>query len=216
MALAREVSRQVPEAENVHCIKESVLAIRKGVEKAGCRQNLRGLVHWFVDNDLRVVVSDKEGCFVALPNELFNKKAMDAVEKNFKLVNEKASKIKKRALALLEQLNLERLYSGVKSAKGLELQIFFTAKTHKAEVPFRAIVTERNSWQHVVSGFLQKHLEELHVVDPFLVRNSEEVVTLLAERNPSSCKAFSVDVQDLFYSLPHGYLMSCVKNYRRG
>lgn len=78
---------------------------------------------------------------------------MDAVEKNFKLVNEKASKTKKHALALLERLTLERLYSGVKAAKGLELQIFFTAKTHKAEVPFRAIVTERNSWQHAVWVF---------------------------------------------------------------
>lgn len=63
----------------------------------------------------------------------------------------------------------------------------------------------------MVSGFLQKHLEALTVVDPFLVRNSEEVVKVLAERNPSDCYAFSVDVEDLFYSLPHDHLMRCVK-----
>lgn len=35
---------------------------------------------------------------------------------------------------------------------------------------------------------------------------------MLTERNPATCYAFSADIQDLFYSLPHDHLMACVKD----
>ena len=92
------------------------------------------------------------------------------------------------------------------------LQVFFAAKTHKVDVPFRCIVSERHTWQHEVSGYLLKQLSTLHVMDPFRVSNSCVVVEFLANNNPGHCEAFSLDAEDLFYSLPHDQLMKSVKS----
>lgn len=81
--------------------------------------------------------------------------------------------------------------------------MFFTAKTHKAECPFRVIVTETGSWQHALAGFLQHHLTKLSYHDPFLASGSKEVVEFCRARQDAVSMGFSLDVQDLFYSLPH-------------
>lgn len=36
------------------------------------------------------------------------------------------------------------------------MNIFYTAKTHKSDMPFRAIVSERGTWLQAISGYLQK------------------------------------------------------------
>ncbi|XP_042144713.1 uncharacterized protein LOC121834877, partial [Ixodes scapularis] len=87
----------------------------------------------------------------------------------------------------------------------------FAAKTHKPGVPFRTIVSERNSWLHAISGFLQRHLDSLHIVDPMCVPNSKAVVDFLNVSNPHGCSAFSIDVEELYYSMPHDDLMVSVK-----
>lgn len=55
------------------------------------------------------------------------------------------------------------------------LEVFFSAKTHKAAVPFRAIVSENKAWQSCVSSYLQRHLNSLCLEDTYKVSSSEEV-----------------------------------------
>lgn len=89
--------------------------------------------------------------------------------------------------------------------------LFFSCKTHKPGEPFRAIVTERSTWQQQVASFIQKQLSSLRIPDPLAICNSEAVVRYLRENKTKGCNAFSVDVQDLFYSIPHTELLKNVK-----
>ncbi|XP_077492444.1 uncharacterized protein LOC144103656 [Amblyomma americanum] len=82
---------------------------------------------------------------------------------------------------------------------------------HKPDIPFRTIISERNTWQHAVSGFLQKQLDQLRVADPFVVRNSGTVVQHFLNSNPGTCLGISIDVEDSYYALPHDKLMVAVK-----
>lgn len=123
----------------------------------------------------------------------------------------KPAKVKQRAQDILHEHNLEKLASAVKKSKKPNLEIFFTAKTHKFEIPFRAIVTERCTWQREVSTFLQTHLQNLVVCDPFIIPNSDELVNFLKVSNPGACGFFSIDVQDLYYSMPFDDLLNSVR-----
>lgn len=51
--------------------------------------SLRGVIDDLVAENLRVVVSIKEGCFVAMPHQMFAHKASEALDKNFVPVSEK-------------------------------------------------------------------------------------------------------------------------------
>ncbi|CAN7985307.1 unnamed protein product, partial [Ixodes pacificus] len=116
-----------------------------------------------------------------------------------------------RAVRLCGQLGLEGLGKSVSGTKGLNLEVFFSVKTHKELRPFRAIVTQRDSWQLHVSSFLQRHLCVLTLDDPFRICNSEALVDYLREDNPGGCDLVSLDVEDMFYSIPHGELMKAVE-----
>ncbi|KAG0417981.1 hypothetical protein HPB47_005190 [Ixodes persulcatus] len=113
---------------------------------------------------------------------------------------------------LCTTISLPQLAANIKKAEGLHLQVFFSAKTHKEACPFRAIVTERGTWQRQVAAYLQKHLSSLSLSDPFLVRNSEAVVRSLRFEKYGHHEIFSVDVQDLFYSIPHPPLLAAVQS----
>ncbi|KAH9361179.1 hypothetical protein HPB48_001537 [Haemaphysalis longicornis] len=119
--------------------------------------------------------------------------------------------MKKRAVALLKYRGLESLSKGVKNAKGQVLELVFSAKIYKPESPIRASDSERCTWKLVVSRFIQDQLAKLRFVDLFLVRNSEGVVYYLMKDNPGPCSAVSIDVEDLFYSIPLDHLMPCIK-----
>lgn len=66
---------------------------------------------------------------------------------------------------------------------------------------------ERDSWQHCVSSYLQRNLKSLVVVDPFFTHNSNDFVLSLVASNLGQCNMFSIDVEDLYYNLPHDALM---------
>lgn len=83
--------------------------------------------------------------------------------------------------------------------------MFFSVKTHKPDMPFRCIVSERECWQQNVSCYLLKHLSALDVDDPFTVTNSTDVTQYL-QNLESGGSACSLDVEDLFYSVPHAEL----------
>lgn len=77
-------------------------------------------------------------------------------------------------------------------------------------MPFRSIVSEKGSWQFLISQYLQKHLSALQVEDPFATKTSGDVVSYLQSNDPIGY-AFSVDVEDLFYSVPHDELFVAVR-----
>nr|XP_054920603.1 uncharacterized protein LOC126518176 [Dermacentor andersoni] len=101
------------------------------------------------------------------------------------------------------------LAKSIEKSRGKCLSVFFKAKTHKPDSPFRTIISESGCWQKNVSQFLQKNLKLLTVNDPFRTKNSNDVVQFL-RGNKDVGYGFSVDVEDLFYSVPQRQLLSSV------
>lgn len=89
--------------------------------------------------------------------------------------------------------------------------MFFTAKTHKDECPFRVVVTEKGSWQGAMSRYLFRNLSNLLLDDPFSIANSDTLVHYLKDNATTRHSGFSLDVEDLFYSIPHNSLFAAVK-----
>lgn len=50
------------------------------------------------------------------------------------------------------------ILKSVKTAKRECLDVFFNAKTHKVDVPFRVIVSENGTWQKAIALYLQSKL----------------------------------------------------------
>lgn len=160
---------------------------------------------------MRLLLSDKEGHFVVTPEDIFAEKALQAVTKCFKRVNVDCRDVKGQAISRLNECNLMSLATAVMKAEGDRLYLFFSAKTHKINIPFRAIVSEAGTWQYTVSSYLQKHLSTLVIHDPFVVDKTDRVNSFLKHNNPGFCSGFSVDIEDLYYSLPHKGLLEAVK-----
>ncbi|KAH8038593.1 hypothetical protein HPB51_002232 [Rhipicephalus microplus] len=152
--------------------------------------------------DLKLLQADKEGGFVLAPTTVYKEKADAAVTENFQVANVKPSKVKATASKLCEEAGLQKLASSVRAARGVNLSVFFSAKTHKPEVPFRVIVSEQGTWQRLVGRYLQRSLSVLPVEDPCLIRKPQIVSEFLQQECPSEVSFFSVDVKDLYYSLP--------------
>lgn len=150
-----------------------------------------------------------------MPQGMFTEKANAAIKKNFKQVDEKATIVKRRAVKLLDELNLCRLANAVRNEKGLMLQAFFNVKTHKPEMPFRTIVSEKNSWPHLVSGFLQKQLEALRLMDPFLLPSSSQDLGYLRNNEKKAYGAFSIEVVDFIIRSLTALCCKVLKNASR-
>lgn len=71
-------------------------------------------------------------------------------------------------------------------------------------------MSESGTWQHSVALFLQRHLKVLPLDDPFIVTYSNMVLEFLDSVSDKCCQAFSIDVKDLFYSLPHNLILARV------
>ncbi|KAK8766099.1 hypothetical protein V5799_007120 [Amblyomma americanum] len=130
LATSRNIARHVPEDEKSRFLIEAtdVIAARKREQRPQYR--LKPVCDYPVDNQLRLLVSDKEGFFVVVPNGIFNEKASAAIAKTFKKVKAKPSSYRKKAIAWLDDHNLRSLSSRVKVASEVHLDVFFTAKTH--------------------------------------------------------------------------------------
>lgn len=99
----------------------------------------------------------------------------------------------------------------MRKTKKDRLTVFFAAKSHKVDCPLRAIVAEKGTWQHLVGQYLQRWLNTLVISDPFSVTSSDCVVDFLREKQPVANSAFSVDIEELFYSVPHAELFLAVR-----
>lgn len=214
LALNRRVSKKATSEDQERCLLEGVDALGRTANKVGfgkARDPTRSVVSFFQENDFRLMQSDKEGRFVVFTGGVFNDKAQQAITKNFVPVKAKATRVKKEALALCKELNLSDLVKPISECKGDSLGFFFTAKSHKENIPFPAIVSERGSWQQLVSRFLLKHLKRLKVDDPFITKCSKDVISYL-QGNASIAHGFSVDVTDLFYSVPQQQMFASVRD----
>nr|XP_054933026.1 uncharacterized protein LOC126542008 [Dermacentor andersoni] len=211
LSLNRRISNKAAPEDKERCLLDGVDSLTRTVSKKGTRPRTptRRIVNFFNDNDLRLLQADKEGGFVAMPSGMFNEKALQAIQKNFKVTKLKPSKEKSRAISLCEDLGLQKLASSVHKCRKNCLNVFFTAKTHKDDIPFRCIVSERASWQNNVSRYLLKQLNTLVIDDPFMVKNSFDVIAFLRESQSIGC-LFSIDVVDLFYSIPQKELLAAV------
>lgn len=85
---------------------------------------LSSLVEHPTSSNLCLLQCDKEGMFVVVPEAAYLDKARTALAKNFLPTSVKCKRIKDRAIALLEDLNLSKLHSCVKNSTGLSLQLF--------------------------------------------------------------------------------------------
>lgn len=197
------------DAESVdRCILEAVDALPGKCEGTPPIKT-SSVVNALWDADLKLVQSDKEGGFVVIPSGLYEK-ALSAVQENFWPAQIDPRKARREALRACQGEALSNLASSVRKADGLSLQAFFTVKTHKEGTPFRVIVSERGSWQRVLGEFLQRSLPQLKIDDPFLVRSPTEVSDYLQQQCPTHVFGFSLDIKDLYYSLPHSELMEVV------
>ncbi|KAH7946510.1 hypothetical protein HPB52_000262 [Rhipicephalus sanguineus] len=170
-------------------------------KKDGTRM-MRRIAKYMKDAGHALMLADKDGSFVVMPQGLFGDKALAAV-KNFRISDVKPPKAKKEAVALLEDLKLDRIRREVKNNKVHALIVFFSAKSHKVDCPFRAIVTERRTWQATVSRYLQRQLTGLAPEDPYKIASSDRLVGLLQYSIPGANYGFSIDIEELFYSIPH-------------
>ncbi|KAH7971787.1 hypothetical protein HPB52_002786 [Rhipicephalus sanguineus] len=163
------------------------------------------------DSGHALMLADKDGSFVVMPQGLFGDKALAAV-KNFRISEVKPPKAKKKAVALLGDLKLDRIRSEVKNNKVHALTVFFSAKSHKVNCPFRAIGTERGTWQATVSRYLQRQLTGLAPEDPYKIASSDRLVKLLQGSILGANSGFSIDIEELFYSIPHEDFFKAVHN----
>ncbi|KAH9372067.1 hypothetical protein HPB48_019234 [Haemaphysalis longicornis] len=164
------------------------------------------------EKNLKLCVSDKQGGFVVLDAESYDKRADEAMGKNFVPIDPvKLKESKQDIVSLLAKENLDSLFGKVKGTKNGCLQVFYAAKDHKPGIPFRAIVSESGTWQAQVSNFLAKHLARIEVRDPYMIANSRDVLSYLEGDQGRAVSGFSVDVQDLYYSIPHAKLMSVLR-----
>lgn len=60
-------------------------------------------------------------------------------------------KLKSSAKKLCDRLHLPALVKTIDKSENSCLNVFFSAKTHKVDVPLRTIVSESGTWQHSVA-----------------------------------------------------------------
>lgn len=151
---------------------------------------------------------DKEGGLVAILSSTFGSKAAEAIEKDFK-----PRKAKALALHLINGLNLDGLEKEIHNCQQNILCVFVTTKTknNKPDCPFRVVVTEEGSSKKLVSNFFQRALKGLTPTDPFAVQSSLSFVEHLTNSFPSANPAFSVDIEDMFYSIHQDKLLEAVR-----
>lgn len=212
LALVRSVADRAADSEREHCISEGVDVLNKS-RPSRKRLPVSRAVTFLRDNHLSLVPADKEGGFTVLPLSDYQSRARFALDAAFiKQNNVNLAKVKRKAVKLCKNLNLEGLSKSIDNEKNMCLNVFFSAKTHKVDYPFRAIVSENGSWQKTLATFLQKKLRVLNIDDPFLVDSSDHVIQFLNSNPDKRFNAFSVDIKDLYYSLPHNKLMICIED----
>lgn len=100
----------------------------------------------------------------------------------------------------------------VKRASKLYLDIMFTVELQKKTHPFRAIVSEINTWQGKLSMWLQKVPKRLNVGDPYQIANLVEVIEYMRRMEAvQKVTCFSIGVVDMYYDIPFAMIKQRVE-----
>ncbi|KAH6933536.1 hypothetical protein HPB50_016050 [Hyalomma asiaticum] len=85
LALNRRISRKAVLEDQERCLLDGVDSLRRTVTKNSPTSSalIKKTVSFFKENELRLLLSDKEGNFVVAPSAVFKEKAIWAVNKNF-------------------------------------------------------------------------------------------------------------------------------------
>ncbi|KAH9382776.1 hypothetical protein HPB48_023338 [Haemaphysalis longicornis] len=170
LAMVRRVGERAEDQERERATRDAVdTLLRTASTKPVVNPPFKKMISAFRQNDLSIVQADKEGGFVILLDGNFREKALGATQKNFKTVAFYPKKQKSKALKLLADLNIDSLRNATSKVEAELLELFLTGKTHKPECPFRVIVSGKSTWQSQVGHYLQRHLQQLRLDDPFLV-----------------------------------------------
>lgn len=78
-------------------------------------------------------------------------------------------------IELYDKLNNPGLSKVVKTGERFNLKVFFTAKAHKDDILFRAIVSARGTWQRHGDRFIQRHLSVLSLDDTLRVKSQPKL-----------------------------------------
>ncbi|XP_042150172.1 uncharacterized protein LOC121838157 [Ixodes scapularis] len=214
LAAVHQVASTVPEKERHEFLGAAVRSVcTHPVPAPSTKFSVKSAVDELRSSDLKLLEADKTGGFVVMGEDQYRQRVEQALDKNFRRVKGRPSgSVRSRVKELCSELNLPKLKSSVMKPSKQYLSLFFSAKTHKPELPFRSIVSEGGSWQKPVALFLQKHLSLLTPSQPFRIRNSNELITVLTPLHnaPVPLSVFSYDIEDMYYSLDIPFLIKCV------
>ncbi|XP_064470369.1 uncharacterized protein LOC135385124 [Ornithodoros turicata] len=209
----RLLARRVEEGQCDRCVQEGVDLLDRTSVREGVKVGVAPVMDFFKNANVALLPSDKEGGFAVMPRTAYEERKARAIDKNFVGVKSTAVRdARKRMVVLCEEQELKVLSNSMKKRTQVALEIFFSAKTHKPECPLRAIVSERGTWQGVVSRFLQQHLSCMDLPDPFMVRSSAEVIDVVKGMENVGVRLMSIDIEDLYYSIPHEPLFRATRD----
>lgn len=212
LSFVHDVARRVPEDVKNACIVEGIKCVNKHPMRRPRGENVKNVVKFLKDQKLTLQLSDKTGRFVVMAADRHLVKAREAVEKNFSIVDLDGASLQnvhKKAVSLCKRLGLQKLEKDLKGCNGTTLRPFFTTKTHKQDNPFRMIVEDKGTWQHILARFLKGMLELIAVEDPFGVSNSNGVIEFLKKGQSVTC--ISIDVKDMYYNIPQTEAITTVQ-----
>ncbi|KAG0417859.1 hypothetical protein HPB47_005304 [Ixodes persulcatus] len=164
---------------------------------------------------LKLLESDKTGVFVIMEEDLFGVKVGAALDKNFILLKKRPSgSLRSKVKDLCTNLDLPALRNAIAAPSKQYLTVFFSAKTHKPDVPLRSIISENGCWQKRLASFLLKHLTSLTLPQPFRITNSLDLISHLTplHDSPAPLGLFSLDIEDMYFNLDVHYLLESVSN----
>ncbi|KAM7302846.1 uncharacterized protein ISCGN_018354 [Ixodes scapularis] len=204
LAAVHEVASKIPEANRQDFVSAGSRTVRFHGGGSTTGNMARTVIEEFRQADLGLLEADKEGIFVVLDRDQLDQKTSAALCKNFRPLRARPSgSLRSEAKALCDSLNLPSLKSLISLPSQQYLSIFFSAKTHKPDIPHRSIISEKGCWQRPLALFLQKQLSVLDLPHPFRIDNSSALIKPLEELHSAqnTVAVFSLDIVDMYYSL---------------
>lgn len=162
---------------------------------------------------LIVLQTDKSGLFGVLPRAEFRKKRDEAVDNLLVPFTGDIRSLKLKVLSLLKENDMPTLVKEVRNSAANSFSNKFLLKDHKPDMPLRIVLNENQTWQKVISKFIQKSLSVLDIPNSISLKNSEEFIAALQPFHGSKVHVMSLDVKDLYYSLRKPLLLSRVQDF---
>lgn len=97
------------------------------------------------DNALSFLPADREGSSVVLTKGMLNSKSLDAIRAPLYAKDVFLAKVRTQACKLCKGLMLDKLVLAVDKGEGLNLDLFFSAKTHKINRTLRVMVSKNGT-----------------------------------------------------------------------